>query len=530
MARRQRDERGAVALVVGAISLVLVLIAAFAVDLGVQRVARRDMQSLADVVALDLVRELDGTRTVATLTPLMPALALASQKRNESTVGETPVLAVDLGKVDETGDFLPLVGTAIPTAVKVTSSTSVGFAFVPGSGSATRGAVASLEAGACFTIGSYVARLDTNSSPILGTLLGGLGSGVALSAVDYNGLANTEVGLLDLLAADAGVGTLDELVRGDELVSLGDFYLLTAEALRRQGGSAAEIALLESLAVDVDHLNFRAGDVLGLDTEGTSGLDSSLNLYDLVTAGAAAATGENAISIPQLGVNLGLLANVQSSLSVIEPLKQACGRKNNLGARASSTQISLALSAAAADVSVPGLLRTNVALGGTVSVASADGQLTDVSCDPLGVTVSVTDGLIDVDLTLQVTVSLRVLGIVIPVAGGPITIKGSKSSTGDAVVVVVDDDYETGTRVGNGSSGLPNLTVNTAGFQLIGLPLGVALAPILNSLTSGLINPLIQSLDTVLVAPLLNSLGLDLSGVDVRARPVPKCGEPSLVG
>ena len=517
------------AIFVGSIALVLVVIAAFAIDLGVQRVARRDMQSLADIVALDLVRELDG-RTVEDLSPLMTGLAAASLNRNEGTVGETPDLDVELGTIDETAEFVEMTGTDVPNAVRVTASTSVGFALVPGSGGASRQAIAGLESGACFTLGSYVARLDTNDSPILGTLLDALGSNVTLSAVDYNGLANTNVNLLDLLSADAGFGTLDELVRGDELVSLGDFYLLTAEALRRQGGSAAQVALLEALAVDVADMNFRAGDILGLDTDGTSGLDSTLNLYDLVTAGAAAATGENAISIPQLGVNLGLLSNVQSNLSVIEPLKQGCGRKNNLGATASSTQVSLALSAAAADVAVPGLLRTNVSLAGTVSAASADGQLTDVRCAPLGITVSVTDGLIAVNLTLQITVSLRVLGIVIPVAGGPITITGSKSTTGDAVINIVDDDYDTGVRVGNGTSGLPNLTVDTSGFKLIGLPLGVTLAPILSSLTSGLINPLIQNLDSALVGPLLNSLGLDLSGADVRARPTPKCGEPALRG
>ncbi len=530
MAGPQRDERGAVAIVTGAAVLVLVLVAAFAVDLGMQRVARRDMQSLADIVALDLVRELDGARTVAQLRPLMPDLADASRVRNESTIGETPELDIDLGKIEEDGDFVALTGGAIPTAVRVTSATSVGFAFVPGSGGAARTAVASLEAGACFTIGSYVARLDTNDSPILGTLLGALGSNVTLSAGDYNGLANTDLALLDVLTADAGIGTVDQLVRGNELVGLGDFYLLTADVIRRQGGSAAQVVLLETLAAQVDDVDFRAGDILGLDTQGSAGLDAALNLYDLVTAAAAAATGEHAISIPQLGVNLGPVANVQSSLSVIEPLKQGCGRKNNLGATASSSQVSLALSTAAADVTVPNLLKTNVAVSGTVSVASADGRLTDVRCDPLGVTVSVTDGLIDVDLTLQVTVSLKILGIVIPVARGPITIKGSKSTTGDAVIEIIGDDYDTGVRVGNGSSGLPNLTVNTSGFRLIGSPLGVTLNGVLTPLTSGLINPLISSLDTALVAPLLNSLGLDLSGADVRARPVPKCGEPSLVG
>lgn len=530
MRPRRRDERGAVAIVVGAISLALIMIAAFAVDLGMQRVARRDMQALADIVALDLVRELDGTRTVAQLTPLMPDLAREAQERNESTVGETPALTVELGRLDDQGEFVVLSGTAVPSAVRVTSATSVGFAFVPGSGAAVRSAVAGLEAGACFTIGSYAARLDTSTSPILGTLLGALGSNVALGVADYNGLVTTEVSLLDLLSAELAAGTLDELIEGSELIGLGDFYLAVAEVLEREGGSAAEVVLLEQLAASVGGFQLNAGDLLALGTDGSSGLDADLNLYDLVTASAAAATGNHAIEIPQLGVDLGPVADVESSLSIIEALKPGCGRKNQPGASASSTQIALDLSASAADVTVPGLLRTNVSLSGSVGAASADGQLTDVRCDPAGITVAVSDGLIDVDLTLQVTVYAQVLFVTIPVVTGPITIRGQKSSNGVAVIDIVDDDYETGTRVGNGSSGLPVLTVDTSGLHLIGLPVGVLLAPIINSLTSGLVNPLVQSLDTALVGPLLNSLGLDLSGADVFAVRTPKCGEPALRG
>ena len=40
--------------------VVLVPSSAMAVDLGMQRVVRRDMQTLADVVALDVVRLVDG--------------------------------------------------------------------------------------------------------------------------------------------------------------------------------------------------------------------------------------------------------------------------------------------------------------------------------------------------------------------------------------------------------------------------------------------------------------------------------------
>ena len=52
----RRDERGAVVPMVAIMLTVLMISAAFAVDLGKQRVVRQDMQALADVVAA-LTRE-----------------------------------------------------------------------------------------------------------------------------------------------------------------------------------------------------------------------------------------------------------------------------------------------------------------------------------------------------------------------------------------------------------------------------------------------------------------------------------------
>ncbi|MFL6156446.1 MAG: pilus assembly protein TadG-related protein, partial [Marmoricola sp.] len=75
MPSRRRNEQGVVAVVVAIVTcFTLIPIAALAVDIGVQRVARRDAQSVADVVALDLARQLDG-RTYAQLSPTMQTLA-----------------------------------------------------------------------------------------------------------------------------------------------------------------------------------------------------------------------------------------------------------------------------------------------------------------------------------------------------------------------------------------------------------------------------------------------------------------------
>ncbi len=530
-ARRVRDEAGAVAVMVGAISLVLVLVAAFAVDIGMQRVARRDMQALADVVALDLARDLDG-RKANQYTDLQ-TMADAAAARNSGTLGDPPQVTPRLGVLDADGDFQQVSGATVPTAVEVLASTSVGFAFVPGSGGANRTAVGTQSSGACFVLGSYAARIRSGESPVLGPVLGALGTNVNLGVADYNGLVASNITLLGLLNSQLGVLTTSAALDGQQLVGLKDFYIATASVLERESGRTAEVVLLEGLAGQVDgSAKFRLSDILSVATGEASGLEADLNVLDLITGAAVAANGESGLEIPQLGVNLGPLANVQTSAKITDAPKMGCGRKNSPKAVAETAQVRLDLSAAAADVAVPGLLKTNVSLAGYVSVASAKGQLTDVRCDPTGITVAVSDGLVNVDLTLQVTVSLRILGLgpAIPVVRGPITIRGQTTSTGDAVVNIVNDDYDTPTRIPNTNSGLPNLTVNTAGLALIGLPLGVVLAPITNLLLTGLVNPLVQALDASLLTPVLTSLGVELSGADVFARPTPKCDQPALRG
>lgn len=531
--RAHGDERGAVAVLMGiGITFVLVIVAAFAVDLGLQRAARRDMQALADVVALDLARNLDG-RTAGALASVMNTEMAKSIDRNGKTVGAAPDLDWDLGKFKD-AVFTPVSSTSeVPNAVRVTANTTVDFALGDVTGMATgdahRTAIAQSEGGACYTLGSYAARVNTGASPILGPLLGALGSNINVSAIDYNGLANANVKLLDLLGVGVGAGTLESLVQGNQLLSLGDFYLATANVLA-QNGQAAFVSVLQAMAVGVDDVMLNAGDLIDLGTTGSNGLDADVNLLDLVTAAASAATGENALTVPQASVNLGPLANVGVNLTAIEAPRLACGRKNDTSSQAKSTQVTVNLSARALNLNLL-LAGTDVQLSGSVNVAQATGQLTDVRCDPTGITIQVTNGLLNVDLRLEVTVYANVLGIRIPVVRGPITIKGQSTSGGTAVIELANDgDYDVLSEVGAGSSGLPVLTVNTSGLALVGLPVGIVLGPIVSGLVSGLVNPLVQGLDSALLSPLLNSLGIDLSGADIKKFRTPKCDSPKLVG
>lgn len=532
----RRDDGGAVAPFVAVATTVLLLVAALAIDIGMQRVGRADMQALADVVALDLARELDG-RTVAELDAagVRTSLAEQSRDRNQDVIGyddNVPELDVRLGEMVD-GDFADRTGDSgfRPTAVEVEAGTSVSFSFSGitgiGSGDATRSAAAQANGGACFSIGSYAARLDTGASPVLGPLLGALGSHVVLSAVDYNGLANAHVDLLGLLGAEVGAGTVDEVL--DSSVSLGAFYLAVARAL--DGQHAAQAQLLQTIAAGVGTVQLALADILGVSTGAGQGLDASLNVLDLVTAAAAAATGDHAL-VARPSVRLGPLADVAVGLTAIEAPKTACGRRNDPRATARSAQVRVELSSALAPTSLSGVIDALVAvragISGTVEVASATGRLTDVRCDPAGATVGVSDGLLEVDLTLQVQV--RALLGLIPVATAPVTIRGRTTTSGQAVIDIhTDADYDRPVTVGNGSSGLPRLDVDVSRLRLLSLPIGLGVDTLVGGVLSAVVNPLLQGLDTALLSPLLNSLGLDLSGADVYLHRVPACAVPRLV-
>lgn len=541
---RRSSERGAAAVLVAVfMSAVLIIVAAIAVDLGMQRVVRSDMQAMADVVALDAARLLDG-RTAGQIRagsggkPPLHVVVERSASRNSETLGHMPepprgtLVFLDSGangeqvpRRDASGAIVAVPDGEIPDAVHVSASGSVAFAFASGDGAATRQAVATSVGGACFSIGSYAARLETGDSPLLGRLLAVLGTDLTLGVMDYNALADAEVSLLALLEADLGAGTFEELLDLGAEVPLADFYLATANLLPRDDATAA-VQLLETISAQVGHVTLGLDEILNLGT-GTAraGIDAALNVFDLVTAAAFAATGENAVAIPGLTVDLGPLADVEVNAHVTEPPQIGCGRKGK--ATAATSQVGLTLNSGLANINL-GLVRTKVRLDGSIAVAAAEGLLTDVRCEPPGITVDVRDGLLEVALKLHVKID-AVFGI-LPLIDVPITISGISPPSGQVRVDVTDGDYSKPGNAGHSNSGLSWLHIDTSKLRLLGIPLGILTNWVLDPLLDIVINPLIQSLDSVLLTPLLRELGLSLSGADVYAKPVPVCDVPHLVG
>lgn len=527
------NERGSIAVMTGALALVLVTVSAFAVDLGMQRVVRRDLQALADVVALDLARVLDGrARHEYDVSALDQAVAESTDRNDDGVLGDPPTVTHELGTLDASGAFAPSAPADVPTAVRVTAVGAVDFAFVSGRGGAARSAVAQARSGACFKLGSYAARLDAGAS-VLGPMLADVDASIAFSGADYQALATSYVELGRLLTAEVGAVRFSEVLGAS--ITLADYvgaivHALEAEAADEQAedpGDAASLALLSALSAQVDGLTLGVGEVLALATGGASGLSASLNVLDLVVAGVVAAAPDAGFSLPA-AVDLGPMSGVDVALNLIQPLQVGCGGAG--AARARSAAATLEVSGTAAElplgaVCMPVLLgcvnrsvTASVTLSGTLAVARATGQLTDVSCGPDSITAAVGDALLNVDLELDV--GLKVGGIPVP-GGVRATLTGTRSTVGEATVDLSSGDYGTPGVVGGGDSGLPELDTETYP-ALVEAPL--------DPLVDDLVNSLVADLDSELLTPVLAALGADLSGADVYAVPTPQCGVPRLVG
>lgn len=539
--RDGRHERGAVAVFVAILMAVVIpTTSAFVLDLGMQRVARSDMQSLADVVALDLSRELDG-RTAAQLSAVGQTLANASRDRNQSVIGyssNVPSVTPTWGTVDASGNFTAVTGSSVPTAVKVTAATSVGFAFGAfthvQAGAATRAATATSESGACFKLGSFAAALKSNNSALLGPLLGSLGGSVSTSLVGYQGLATAQVTLGDLATA-LNAGTPSQLL--STTVTLNDFYVAMVSALKSEGDTA-DASILESLRLALGsgaaEQPITVGNLLDLSQGDDTALALGVNVFDLVAGSASIANGTNFLSVPGLQVNLAGLTKADVSLYVIEAPKTGCGKPNDSNAAADTAQVKLKISASVLS-SLPKVLGLGVSAGPIsieLQTAEAHGELTATSCSDKSMDVSVSTQLVPATITIPITVDGGILGSMNLTAVAT-TVPSDPSST--SLHLVVPDNVNTAVSTGSGNLNVTSasVSISPAGSTgLLGL-VGVTLSRLVNELNTNIVATLLSTtvkplLDT-LSTTLKSALGVTLAGADGYAVSV-MCGIPRLVG
>lgn len=513
---RGRDERGAILPMTAITMVVMIGFTAMVADLGLQRVAVRDMQSVADAVALDTARTLPSCDTAA-----LTAAANASLARQRTRIGNGSPLVVTPGRIDATTKkFVAGASNGVCDAVRIESRTTVDYAFAPvigrTSGAASRSAVGTRsDAAVCFSAGTKTLTLSTSGSA-LGPVLDRIIKVNGLDVAGYTGLVNLkslQVPLADLAAA-LGVATPQELATLD--VSMQTFTLAAASVVRKQG-DVANATLLESMAARATGLRAKVGSFLSLDTTGTAALTATVNALDLVGASLVAANGSNALRMDQLGLSLPLgLLNTNARLVVVEPPQIACGKA---GVTARSAQVRVDFQAV---VGTTLLAYAEVSFG--VLVGEGTATLSSVQC---GASPRVT--------IAGQTTAARVLGY-----GGT----GSARLTAASLLsprkdlplhlkeVVVGSNAGTYTFGYPASSGLPSPPSHTFSSN-VNFALEVdnngLLGSLLDSATTFLVtvlNPLLEST----LSPVLSSLGVKIGTMDVTVLGRPACNAVKLAG
>jgi uncharacterized membrane protein len=547
MRRRGRpDERGAVALFTAVVMSVVLVMAAFGIDLGMQRVVRRDMQSLADAVAFDLARQLDGRTAAAILaSSTWSSARTQSIARNGPTLGSTPTVAVELGTVDSSYTFTSASGATVPTAVRVEATASVDFSFTTGSGSATRSAVAVARAQGCYKLGSWGARLGTTSDAnLLYRVLAAHGIGSSVSVATYQSLVGAHLDLTALSTA-LGLGSPESMATAS--VSLAALLDAAATVIASNGSSATQVSALNTIKGDLGSLGGNAVSLANLFSVAPgagSGLSAAANLADLVIGSILVADNNAGVSL-DLTSDVPGVSSLTTSVGLTQAAKTACGFVGSTPNTSNQVTVSTTAGTLTSNQNVLTSLVSGIAnLGGikvnpasgpvtlTVTTAAARSTLDALSCSTSvrSATVGTTGGLLSAELVVPVSVEVSfLLGLLPTTVKGTIRARLAPTGTVSPVTISVpDQSYDMPYSNSGSQAQLPAPTVDatiTAG----------SLTPsqatdVLNAVATTVVAPMVTALNSALLGPLSDLSGLRTAGADVLLLDHPTCTSPALRG
>ncbi|MFC5675765.1 hypothetical protein [Aeromicrobium endophyticum] len=350
--RDDRDERGAVFVFSVLIMSVLMIVAAFVIDLGVDRVVTVDMRSLADTTAMDMSTMIDGSKTTDQLKASSGSTLAATLARNRPSVAATVKdsdVVVTFGMASAQGDWLRAAGGAeYPNAVKVSVSGASSIRLWPGHDPAKprRTAIAARQPrAACVTVGSYLAALDTSAGGgPLATLLNEVAptSATVFTSAGLLAIKSISVPLADLVA-ELGVGDPSSPLTAD--VTLGSLARASARVLAKQPGSAASSAAVELNRIagvaGTAGINetIKLGELVQLGVGNSAAvLSGDVNVFDLVAGSVMAFDGAHVVKLKDVGVTVPGFAVTSLNVTIVGPPKTVCG---GAGSEVTSTQASV---------------------------------------------------------------------------------------------------------------------------------------------------------------------------------------------
>jgi uncharacterized membrane protein len=552
---RRDEERGAVLVLVAVSMVVLIGSTALAVDIGQLTNTNRDLQAVADSVAMDASRAINGT-SVGTLLAPTGAVTVAAQEsaaRNDFPYAQ---LEVQLGTKDLVANtpFVQLTNAAaIPNAVRVIARDTLDYAFTPGTKALSRPAVGVQYATAGFSLGSWLVGTTDEQDTVLNTIFG---DSFGAHVVSYNGLASANVTLDAIgLAWPTGVLTPDELLTTN--VTMSNFLLASATVLRNQGNTAAADVLDAFRLSMTSNSNINLGNPIKTEIGGSAAAASAqMNVLQMLTAMAFIADGTHAINIPAAQLSIPGIGGVTLSLDVISPAKTIFGP---VGTSLDTAQVHLTLtpqinvstSSTVNGCSLTGTLNALLSLsvgelltctlGGVVSrVISLDlnasipvsieagGAAATIKAINCASPQSMTLGMEAMPVTLTTNVDLNFTGTLLGSSlGNVMRVRGTggvtTNSTAADQTFLYPSEFEITRSVGtNGlnATGITNFTATSATL------LNANLGPVAATLTTPILtitNSTMVQLNNALVQPLLKLLGLSVGGADLTARGPLQC-------
>ncbi|MGN6584483.1 MAG: TadG family pilus assembly protein [Rhizobiaceae bacterium] len=410
-----RSHTGNLATLTALLSPAMLLLAAFAVDEGSLYVEQREAQGLTDLAAITAAAHIDNAENAAGQTFFdngYRALTVDGEYREnpDRPTGQSGQLAVEQGRYSADAS-LPvgerfLSGGTPYNAVRVSFSkvgtTWFGQSLLP-SPKISVSAVAGSSSEAAFSLGSRLASLNGGiENALLGALLG---TQLSLSAMDYNALLSANVDALDFTDALAtqlhvNAGTYDTVLQSKATVGQIAAALASVKGLDTDAKAALDkiaAASLDAMLPMKDLINL--GPLAQLALGDSSGdLHPALSVMELLTAGAALASGGHQVAV-DLGATVPGLLKTTLLVTIGEPPQHSpwfsVGETGAI-VRTAQTRLSLAIDLSGAGA-LPGI---DIRIPLYLEIAYAEAKLTSIDCSSgsalaSGVTIDAKPGVVE---------------------------------------------------------------------------------------------------------------------------------------
>jgi uncharacterized membrane protein len=563
----RRAQRGATVVMMALVMSTVALSALVSVDVGYLFFQQRKLQSIADMAALAAVQSIPDRVSVA------EASASANGFAAEGTVDQItttagywdPALVTTAPHFTET---IPANATANAVRIEVQKQNSTFFAgMVAALSNSSRpvlhaNAIARIDTTIGISLGTGVARLS-DVSPLNQTLSALLGTTVSLDLASYQGLADANIRLGDIMA-ELGVATVNDLINLDTQVArVVDAALKVASREGLLRGSLASPGAATTLVAGIRNLAVRVATNAGSSTASVLSIaallgnkeaaaDAQVNVLDLITTAAQVANASAGIQISNLGIDLGPLAKVTVQTRIITPPVLAIGPAGTVQTGPRAGQWHTVARSAAARVRLVveavdvGLVKVTMPLD--IDVAPATAWVASAQCsvprEDSQVSIGVDTGLSTACIA-QLPASMatayncatqpksRIAAITLPLLPSiGIDIKASVPLDTATQTLEFSGD-EIGVTKTVAQRGLGQTLANalfgpSSALEIValGIPLGL-IGDVITTVLRPLLYPVLLLLDTILT-PVLGMLGVQLGFSDVKLTSI-SCNRPVLV-